>query len=157
MNTRPLPVLPSPKKPVIYQPPPLPPSTQMPSKQDKRKSSATDSNNFENASNGSNSHGISALVNVFNGKSSDNGSVNGARSSRSSSVNGTQSNVSNLAKIYTEATITKPKQRTDSVISTGRNDELTKIFEQASSRSQRPSQAYEEAYEEITWDNLVHG
>ncbi|CAF0921232.1 unnamed protein product [Adineta ricciae] len=173
MNTRPLPVLPSPKKPVIYQPPPLPPSTPMPSKQDKRKSSATDSNNLETASNGSSPHGISALVNVFNGKSSDNGSINGARSSRSSSVNGAQSNVSNLAKIYTEATTTIPKQqhkqRTDSVISTGRNDELTRIFEQASSRSQRqstptsssaikrPSQAYEEAYEEITWDNLVHG
>ncbi|UJR14071.1 hypothetical protein I4U23_001068 [Adineta vaga] len=171
MNARPIPNLPTPKKPVIYQPP-LPPSTQMPSKQDKRKSSATDSNHHDTSSiNGTNSHDIAALVSVFNNKSFDSSPGNGARSSRSSSVNSTQPMVSNLVRIYNEATGSKEQQnhqRNDSVASTGKHDELTKIFEQAANRPQRqqttasslikqPPHTYEEAYEEIKWDSLVHG
>jgi len=154
MNTRFVPSIPTPKKPVTYQHP----SIQMPNKQDSRKSSTVETNNLDTSFNGTNSHGITALVSAFNGGT-------GTRSSRSSSVASTQPVVSNLVKIYSDVTALKQKPRHDSVVSTGKHDELTKIFEQASNNSQRqqtsivkrPSQAYEEAYEEITWDNLVHG
>ncbi|CAF1322790.1 unnamed protein product [Adineta steineri] len=170
MNTRAIPSLPIPKKPVTYQPP-----TQMSIKQDKPKLNTTENNNnhHDTSLNGTSSHGITALVSAFN-KSSENNTGNGERSSRSSSVTSAQPIVQNLVKIYTEASTTpkqQHKQRDDSVVSTGKHDELTKIFEQAASRSQRqqqqqtastsiikqPSRGYEEAYEEITWDSLVHG
>jgi len=136
----------------------------MPKQQDKdkRKSSVAESNGHDSSS--THSHGIAAIFNAFN-KSTGNPS----RSSRSSSVTSTQPVVSNLVRIYSEATAPKQQQqqqktRADSVVSTGKHDELTKIFEQAANRSQRshtsnasiikrPSQAYEE----ITWDNVVHG
>jgi len=160
MNTRFVPSIPTPKKPVTYQHP----STQMSIKQDSRKSSTIETNNLDTSFNGTNSHGITALVSAFNKSAEGNGGTS-TRSSRSSSVASTQPVVSNLVKIYSDVTALKQKPRHDSVVSTGKHDELTKIFEQASNNSQRqqtsivkrPSQAYEEAYEEITWDNLVHG
>jgi hypothetical protein len=135
----------------------------MPKQQDKRKSSVAESNGHDSSS--THPHGIAAFVNAIS-KSTGNLS----RSSRSSSVASTQPIVSNLVRIYSEATAPKQQQqqqqktRADSVVSTGKHDELTKIFEQATNLSQRshtsnasiikrPSQAYEE----ITWDNVVHG
>ena len=143
----------------------------MPKQQDKRKSSVSESNGHESThSRGS----ISALVNIFN-KSSGNGANNSRGGSRSGSVSNAPSGVSNLVKIYSEVTTPRQEQQTttttqqqkprsDSVMSTGKNDELTRIFEQATSRSQRSSTSAgsvpkrpSQAYEEITWDNLVHG
>jgi len=140
----------------------------MPKQQDKRKSSVAESNGHDSTT--SQPHGIAAIVHAFN-KSTGNNS----RSSRSSSVTSNQPVVSNLVRIYSEATAPKQPQqqqqqqqqqktRADSIVSTGKHDELTKIFEQATTRSQRshtsnasiikrPSQSYEE----ITWDNLAHG
>jgi len=138
----------------------------MPKQQDKRKSSVAESNGHDSTT--THPHGIAAIVHAFN-KSTGNNS----RSSRSSSVTSNQPVVSNLVRIYSEATAPKQPQqqqqqqqktRADSIVSTGKHDELTKIFEQAANRSQRshtsnasiikrPSQAYEE----ITWDNVVHG
>jgi len=161
LNARSIPSIPTPKKSITY-PSIVSTSTPMPKQQDKRKSSITENNGQDSSTR---PHGIAAIVNAFN-KSSG----NGGRSSRSSSTASSQPVVSNLAKIYLEATGSKEQQqqqqqpRHDSVISTGKHDELIKIFEQATSRSQRqpissasiikrPSQAYEE----ITWDSLVHG
>jgi hypothetical protein len=128
-------------------------------KQDKRKSSIAESNGHESTHSHS---GIAAIVNAFN-KSTGHGS----RSSRSPSVSSTQPVVSNLVRIYSEATAPKQQQqqqqqkpRTDSVVSTGKHDELTKIFEQATNRSQRTSSIIKrpsQSYEEITWDSLGHG
>jgi hypothetical protein len=49
-------------------------------------------------------------------------------------------------------------------MSTGKHDELTRIFEQATNRSQRPSistssiiKRSSQAYEEIAWDSVGHG
>jgi hypothetical protein len=132
------------------------PSTQISQQQDKRKSIINDEISTNN--------GISPLVNTFHQTF---GGENGNRSSRSSSVSSAQPVVSNLIKIYSEATTSK-SQKTDNIKSTGKHDELIKIFQQASNQNQQrrtssspiikqPSQAREEAYEEITWDNLVHG
>jgi hypothetical protein len=114
-------------------------------------------------------NGITSIVNTFGGGGGDNEN----QSSLSSSVSSAQPVVPNLIKIYSEASISKP-QRNEHVVSTNKHDELIKIFEQASNRNQRqpqhyrrisssppeikqPMQAHEEAYEEITWDNLAHG
>jgi len=138
---------------------PITPITQQ-QQQDKRKPTITD----EISTNG----GIASIVNTFNQTFGTGiGGENGNRSSRSSSVSSTQPIVSNLIKIYSEATASK-SQRNDSVRSTGKHDELIKIFEQATNQNQQrqtslssnikqQSQAREEACEEITWDNLVHG
>jgi hypothetical protein len=173
MSARPTLPIPTPKKPVTYQPTvsASTPAIQMPQQNsDKRKSSTTDNNSHGTPTS---SHGIASLVNAFNKSSGDGGS--GARSSRHSSVSSGQPVVSNLVRIYSEATGPKQQQqqqqrpREDSVISTGKHDELTRIFEQATNHTaqqhrpssasiiKRPSQAREEAYEEITWDSLVHG
>lgn len=170
-----------PKKPVTYSSivSPLVVSP-MPKQQDKRKSSVTESNGHDSSTH---SHGgISALVHAFN-KSSGNGGNSGGRTSRSSSVSNAPPVVSNLVKIYSEATkqelqqpqpqqpqqpqqLQQQKSRSDSVMSTGKHGELIKIFEQATNRSQRSSTATStasiikrpsQAYEEITWDNLLHG
>lgn len=136
----------------------------MPKQQDKRKSSTTESNGHDSTSH---FHGISSIVHAFN-KSSGNGGGSNTRSSRSSSVSSAQPMVSNLVKIYSEATKQPQQQqqktRSDSVMSTGKHDELTKIFEQATKRPQRQETTSgsgikrpSEAYEEITWDSLVHG
>lgn len=145
----------------------------MPKQQDKRKSSVSESNGHESTHHRSS---IASLVNVFN-KSSGSGANNSARGSRSGSVSNAPPVVPNLVRIYSEATTPRQEQQTatttqqqqkprsDSVMSTGKHDELTRIFEQATSRSQRPSTTSaasvpkrpSQAYEEITWDNLVHG
>jgi len=156
--------IPTIKKPVTYQSnvsipisQPIIPSTQMSQQQDKRKSIIVDEI--------STNSGIPTLVNTFNQTYEG---ENGNRSSRSLSVSSAQPVVSNLIKIYSEATTSK-SQKIDNVKSTGKHDELVKIFQQASNQNQQrrtsssppiikqPSQAREEAYEEITWDNLVHG
>ena len=161
MNARPIPTLPTLRKPVTYQPTVVPPPSMF-NQQEKRKSLETDGN-----VDGTSSHGIAAIVNAFN-KSSANGS-NGTRSSRSSSVASTQPVVSNLVRIYSEATAHKQpnqKHRSSSVISTSKHDELTRIFEQASNRShpssspsvhRRQAQMHEQPYEEIAWDTVAHG
>ncbi len=155
LNTRAVPSLPTPKKLVTSQSIVATP-TQMPKQQDKRKSSIAESNGHEPSSH---SHGIAAIVNAFNKSTGSS-----RRSSRSGSASNSQPVVSNLVKIYSEATAPKQQQqqkpRNDSVMSTGKHDELTKIFEQATSRSQRQSTASiikqpSQAYEEITWHNLV--
>jgi len=134
----------------------------MPKQQDKRKSSVAESNGHDSTT--THPHGIAAIVNAFNRSTGNN-----SRSSRSSSVTSNQPVVSNLVRIYSEATAPKQQQqqqktRTDSVVSTGKHDELTKIFEQATNRSQRQQASSasiikrpSESYEEITWDSLVHG
>ena len=123
----------------------------MPKQQDKRKSSKSSLSENNGHDTSSPVRGITALINSF----SKSAGGSGSRSSRASSAASTQPVVTNLIKIYTEATA--PKHRDSSAVSTGKNDELTKNFEQATDHSQRPSKAREEAYEEITWDNLVHG
>lgn len=151
----------------------------MPKQQDKRKSVTSETNGHDSTHSRS---GLSALVHAFN-KSTGSASNSAGRGSRSSSVSNAPSNVPNLVKIYSEATTPRQEQqsttqqqkpRSDSVMSTGKHDELTRIFEQATNRSQRPStssgsallrpstgsgtiQRPSQAYEEITWDNLVHG
>ncbi|CAF1219898.1 unnamed protein product [Rotaria sordida] len=168
MNVQPITSVPTPKKPVTYQsisstpPPPI----QMPNQQDKRKSSTAESNGHDSTTSGSKSHGIASLINVLSRSSGTSGKTS-TRSSRSSSMSNAQPIVSNLVRIYSEATSTRPqeKPRSESVMSTGKNDELVRIFQQATNRPQqqqqqiikRPSQAREEAYEEMTWDTLVHG
>ncbi len=162
LNARPLPSTPTSKKPVTYQSIVSTATTQMPKQQDRRKSSVAESNGHESSKH---SHGIAAIVNAFNKSSGAS-----TRSSRSSSVSSAQPVVSNLVRIYSEATVPKQQQqhekpRSESVVSTGKHDELTIIFEQATNRSQRQSQASiasiikrpSQAYEEITWDSVVHG
>ena len=132
----------------------------MPKQQDKRKSSVAESNGRESTHSHS---GISAIVHAFN-KTTGGAS---SRSSRASSVSNAQTNVSNLVKIYSEATGQRGEQqqqkpRSDSVITTGKNDELTRIFEQATNRSQRSSVASiikrsSQSYEEVAWDSVGHG
>jgi pyruvate carboxylase len=117
-------------------------------------------------------NGITSIVNASVGGGGGGGGDHENQSSRSSSVSSVQPGVSNLIKIYSEASIAKP-QRNESVVSTNKHDELIKIFEQAANRNQRqqhyrrissspaeikqPTQVHEEAYEEVTWDNLAHG
>ena len=149
----------------------------MPKQQEKRKSVTSESNGHDSTHSRS---GLSALVHAFN-KSAGSASNSAGRGSRSSSVSNAPSNVPNLVKIYSEVTTPRQEQqitqqqkpRSDSVMSTGKHDELTRIFEQATNRSQRPStsagsaiqrpstgsaaQRPSQAYEEISWDNLVHG
>lgn len=134
----------------------------MPKQQDKRKSSIAESNGHESTHSHS---GISSIVHAFN-KATGSG---GARSSRSSSVSNAPSGVSNLVKIYSEATKQEQQQqqqkpRSDSVMTTGKHDELTKIFEQATNRSQWPSTSTasiikrsSQSYEEVAWDSVGHG
>jgi len=132
---------------------------------DKRKSIIIENDGHEISTNGTNLTGIASIVDAFN-RSSGVGE-NGNRSSRSSSVSSIQPVVSNLIKIYSEATASK-SQRTNNVVSTGKHDELIKVFEQATSQNRQrrisspsnvkqQSQANQEVFEEITWDNLVHG
>ncbi|CAF1270652.1 unnamed protein product [Rotaria magnacalcarata] len=171
MSVQPAPAVPIPKKPVTYQPTVSTP-TQMSQQQGGRKSSIAESNGHESTSSRKKSHGITSLVHAFSRSSETNGKQNG-RTSRSPSVSSAQS-VTNLVRIYAEATATsqqqqqqQQKRRSESIASTGRSDELTKIFEQAThlsqhrtssaSTSKRPSHAHEEAYEEMTWDTLVPG
>ena len=164
IGARPILSIPKPKKPITYQS--AIPLNQISHQQDRRISNQTENNGYEISTNGANSHGIASIVNAFN-QSSGGFEANGNRSSRSSSVASTQPVVPNLIKIYSEA-IPSKLQRHDSITSTGKHDELTKIYEQATNRNQQrrtssPShdkqqpQIYEEAIEEITWDNLVHG
>ncbi|CAF2556522.1 unnamed protein product [Rotaria sp. Silwood2] len=172
MNVQPVTSIPTPKKPVTYQSIISTP-TQMSNQQDKRKPSIAESNGHDSLTGGTKSYGITSLVNAFSKSSGASGKTS-TRSSRSSSRSNIQPVVSNLVKIYSEATSTQPleKPRSESVASTGKNDELIKIFEQATHRSsqqqqqqrtssasisKRPSQAREEAYEDMTWDTLVHG
>lgn len=173
IGARPILSIPKPKKPITYQSAissstsqSTIPLTQISQQQDKRISNQTENNGYEISTNGANSHGIASIVNAFN-QSSGGFEANGNRSSRSSSVASTQPVVPNLIKIYSEA-IPSKSQRHDSTTSAGKHDELTKIYEQATNRNQQrrtssPSndkqqpQVYEEAIEEITWDNLVHG
>ncbi len=175
IGARPIVSIPTIKKPVTYQSnvsipisQSIAPLTQMSQQQDKRKGSTND----QTSTNGNNSRGITSIVNTYNQPFGGVGGDNENQSSRSSSVSSTQPVVSNLIKIYSEASVSKP-QRNESVVSTNKHDELIKIFEQASNRNQRqqqyrrissspaeikqPVQAHEEAYEEITWDNLAHG
>ena len=165
MTARPTPSLPTVKKPVTYQPNILP-SVPMPHQQDKRKSVSNDSNGHDPSHTGGGSHVVAAIANAFN-KVTAHGS-DGPRSSRASSVSSNPPGVSDLVRIYTEATGSKQQQksRSASVASLNKHDELTRIFEQATNRSQRgstasivkpTSQAHELPYEEITWDSLVHG
>jgi hypothetical protein len=174
IGARPILSIPKPKKPITYQSVISSSTTQssipltqilQQQQQDKRIPNITENNGYEISTNGANSHGIASIVNAFNQTSGGGGSGN--RSSRSSSVASTQPVVSNLIKIYSEVAPSR-MQRHDSAVSTGKHDELTKIFEQVTSRNQQirtssPSnvkqqpQVYEEAFEEITWDNLVHG
>lgn len=165
MTARPTPSLPTIKKPVTYQPNILP-SVPMAHQQDKRKSIGSDSNGHDPSHTGGGPQGVAAITSAFN-KASAHGS-DGPRSSRGSSVSSNQPGVSDLVRIYTEATGSKQQQksRSASVASLNKHDELTRIFEQATNRSQRgstasvvkpTSQAHEMAYEEITWDSLVHG
>lgn len=106
----------------------------------------------------------------------------GATSSKRSSMAGSEDGgsvqlpiVSNLVRIFSEATTPKPaaattsqssKSRSSSIASASKHDELVRIMEQAAHRSQRsstssvvqpPAQSYEVPYEEINWDSLVHG
>jgi hypothetical protein len=176
IGARPILSIPKPKKPITYQSVISSSTTQssipltqilQQQQQDKRIPNITENNGYEISTNGANSHGIASIVNAFNQTSGGGGGGSGNRSSRSSSVSSTQPVVSNLIKIYSEVAPSR-MQRHDSAVSTGKHDELTKIFEQVTSRNQQirtssPSnvkqqpQVYEEAFEEITWDNLVHG
>ena len=91
------------------------------------------------------------------------------QSSRSSSVSSVQPGVSNLIKIYSEASTSQP-QRNENVVPTNKHNELVKIFEQASNKNPRQQPNYRrtssspaeikqpiQAREEITWDNVTHG
>lgn len=169
MTLQPITSIAEPKKAVTNQSTHSSTSIKMPNQQDKRKSSITDKNEIQTPTHETKPHGIAAIVNALS-RASGNSTKTGSRSSRSSSVSSAQPVVSNLVKIYSEVTASQQqtKFRSDSVASTGKHDELVKIFEQATKSSQhqkkpsasiskRPSQAVEEAYEEMTWDTLVHG
>lgn len=92
-----------------------------------------------------NSHGIAALV------------------PPSEQASSTQPTVSNLIKIYSEAT--KPKSHTQEIRAPSppaqHFDELTRIVREAAQRIEQgrtPSPSKRsEVREEFTWDNLVHG
>lgn len=111
--------------------------------------------------NDTNLNGIASIVNAFN-RTSTNGE-NGNRTSRSSSISSIQPLVSNLIKIYSEATPVKTR-RIEDTVSADKHNELIKIFEQATTaqqqvRSTSPMNIKQptQACDEITWDNLVHG
>ncbi|CAF4035058.1 unnamed protein product [Adineta steineri] len=176
IGARPIPSIPQPKKHIAYQPTSstssssqlIIPQTQILLEHDRHKSIINEIDGHDIIpTNGTNLNGIASIVNAFN-RSSGTGE-NGNRLSRSSSVSSIQPIVSDLIKIYSEATAPK-SQRTDHIITTtDKHDELIKIFEQARNngyqeqRTSSPlngkqsSQAYEEVTEEITWDHLVHG
>ncbi|CAF3657105.1 unnamed protein product [Rotaria sordida] len=159
IGARPMPSMPTSKNPITYQS--NIPSIQI-SQQDKRKSIINENNEYERPTNG-----VASIVNTFNQTLTIGGNTN--QSSRSSS--NTQPVVSNLIKIYSEARTLKPQQN-ENLLPTNKHDELTKIFQQIINENQQqqqqqqttsqlndrePSQAYEEVYEEITWENLPHG
>ena len=104
MSARSAPSLPRPKKPVTYQST-FSKSPQMSNQYDKRKTNVTESNGHNAPTSGTKLHGISSLVDAFS-KSSRSSGQHGSRSSRSPSISSTQSTVSNLIKIYAEATNT---------------------------------------------------
>ncbi|CAF0942829.1 unnamed protein product [Adineta ricciae] len=111
--------------------------------------------------NDTNLNGIASIVNAFN-RTSTNGE-NENRTSRSSSISSIQPLVSNLIKIYSEATPVKT-QRIEDTVSTDKHNELIKIFEQETTGQQQVRSASPmnikqatHACDEITWDNLVHG
>ena len=107
-----------------------------------------------------------------NETSTTGGNENENRSLRSPSVSSTPQPpppvVSNLIKIYSEATTKSKPRETDQIRPVGKHDELIKIFEQASTnqnQQKRPSsstyikqqaKAQEEAYEDVTWDHVAH-
>lgn len=170
IGARPIVSTPTIKKPVTYQSNVSIPisqsnisSTQI-SLQDKRKPTITD----ENSTNGNGNGSIASIVHTFNQPSGGLGDI-GNRSSRSSSVSSTQPVVSNLIKIYSEVTATKSQRNDTNGKSTGKHDELVKIFEQASNSNQQrratstppnikqQAQIHEEVDEEIHWDNFTQG
>ncbi|CAF4576020.1 unnamed protein product [Rotaria sp. Silwood1] len=173
IGARPMPSMPIPKNPVTYQSINSTstsqsniPSIQILQPQDKRKSIINENNEYERSTNITNTNGVASIVNAFNQTSVIGGNTN--QSSRSSSTSSTQPVVSNLIKIYSEARALKPQQN-ENIVSAGKHDELTKIFQQIINQNQQqqqttppsndkePSQAYEEVYEEITWDHLANG
>ncbi|CAM4752235.1 unnamed protein product [Rotaria magnacalcarata] len=179
IGARPIPSMPMPKNPVTYQtiiPASAPlsnisstPMPQQPQRQDRNKSITIENNEHDKSTNDVNLPGVASIVNAFN-QSSGIGSI-GNQSGRTSNVSNTQPVVSNLIKIYSEAKTLKPQQN-ENVVSPGKHDELTKIFQQIINQSQNQQQqnqapsprndkeqshAYEEVYEEITWDNLPQG
>ncbi|CAF2852214.1 unnamed protein product [Rotaria sp. Silwood2] len=174
IGARPMPSMPIPKNPITYQSSNSTstnqlnvPSIQISQTPDKRKSIINENNEYERSTtNVTNTNGVASIVNAFNQTSGIGGNAN--QSSRSSSTSSTQQPVvSNLVKIYSEARTLKPQQN-ENIVSASKHDELTKIFQQIINQNQQqqtisplndkePSQAYEEVYEEITWDNLAHG
>ena len=164
MSARSAPSLPTPKKPVTYQSI-FSTSPQMSNQRDKHKTSVAESNGHDTPRSGTKLYGKSSLADAFSTSSRGSGQRK-SRLSRSPSGSSIQSTVSNLIKIYAEASNTNQqrKSRSASVASTGKYDELTRIFEQATARPQGqetsltplikpPFQAREETYEGMTWDS----
>jgi len=117
--------------------------------QDKRKGSSTE----PAAAAAANVSGIAAVINTFDENENNESSL-------------TQSaNVSNLIKVYSEALPKSKTKEHDSIKSTGKHNELVKIFQQASTQNQRrPSPStynkqqtkiQDETNVEFNEDNLV--
>ena len=139
--------------------------TKIAQQQDRRRSSKSETNPNEVSSNIASAPGITSIAKVF--KQSSEGKNNENQSSYSSSISSTQPTVSNLIKIYSEAKASKSSE-TDNIAKTDKHDEVTNTFEQTIDQNQQQkrapsstnvkqlSEAYEQVFEEIIWDNLVH-
>ena len=149
IGARPIVSVPSIKKPVTYQSNvPIPvsqptvPLTDMSEQQEKQKST----------------NGIASIVNTFNQTSA------GENDNRSLSSSSAQPGVSELVKVYSQATASK-LQRHDNAIGNNKQNGSSFLKQQQQQRrisSSPPNgiqhrQAQEEAYEEITLDSLTHG
>lgn len=161
IGARPFVSTPAIKKPVTYQSnvsipinqPTITTTTSipMPQHRDKRKGSSTEPNNT--------SSGIAAMVNTVH-QTPDEHENESRKATPQPPV------VSNLIKIYSEALPKSKPKENDPIKSTGKHDELMKIFEQASNQNQqrRPSastqikqqiKVHEETSEQTNWDNLA--
>ena len=150
IGARPVPFAPAQKAPVAYQSNVAPaktttvvPPPEIPQKQDKHRASTV----------GTNGHGIHSLAQGFH-PASESAVTNGASNPTPQ--------VSNLIKIYSEATIPKPP-------SLNHHDELARIVREAGGHRnsqakpsstpivKQPPKAHDEEYEEMTWESLIYG
>lgn len=156
IGARPMVSMPSIKKPVTYQSNvPIPvsqptvPLADMSLQQEKSKRSGHEPTS---------TNGIASIVNTFNQTSTND------NDNRSMSTSSAQPGVSELVKVYSQATESK-MQRHDNGL--GNNKQNGSSFPKQQQQQQRISsspphgiqhrQAHEEAYEEVILDGLTHG
>lgn len=111
-------------------------STLLQQKPEKNKVTTTENNEHENSTNGTSTPDVASLVSAFNQSYGVVGT--GTQSGRLPSVSNSQPIVPNLIKIYSDAKTIKPQPNDNQ--SPGKNDELSKIFQQIINESQNEQQ-----------------